>query len=269
MANMDAHSFGTAEIRQALGQGWALAGATRAASSAYAGIFTLIGAVIIGGLLSQGFTPFIVAAAGAFMLIGPALLAGFFGIAQAFEDGQKVGAGGMECPEAGTACASGGTATISLSAALHGFAAASRAVWVIALVTALLFMIFITDAAILYSYMVGATPVWLTELVPATPGVMSFLTWGAISGAVIAFLIFCVAAFSVPLLCENRASLVTAIVASVRTVFGNFVPAMLWALLLSSLVIGSILLLPLLPITLPWLAFASRALYRHVFPVTP
>ena len=32
-------------------------------------------------------------------------------------------------------------------------------------------------------------------------------------------------------------------------------------------VIGSVLLLPLLPLTLPWMAHASRALYREALPV--
>lgn len=241
---MDPHPFALADIRQALAAGAQLARSTRGASTAYAALFTLIGAVILGSLLTLGFTPFIVAAAGAFMLVGPALLAGFFGIAQAFESGQKVGAG----------------------ATAAGFAAASPALWVIALVCALLFMIFITDAAILYSYMVGSAPVWLSDILPPSAGVIHFLLWGAISGGVIAFLLFCISAFSIPLLCERRTSLVTAVVASVRTVFGNFAAALVWAILLSALVIGSILLLPLLPFTLPWLAYASRALYRHVFP---
>ena len=241
---MDIRPFGVADIRRALVDGWALANLTRGTSGAYAGIFTLGGAVILGLLLSQGFTPFVVAAAGAFMLVGPAVLAGFFGIAAAHAAGERVGFAGAAC----------------------GFAAAAPALWVVALVCALLFMIFVTDAAILYSYMVGAAPVWLTELIPATPGVINFLLWGAVSGFVFAFLLFCVSAFSVPLLCERRASLVEAVVASVRVVFGNFPAAMLWAALLSALTIGSILLLPLLPLTLPWLAYASRALYRQVFP---
>lgn len=234
----------TGGIRQALLEGWATAQATRGVSIAYAAIFTLGGLVILTALLAQGFTPFVSAAAGAFMLVGPAILAGFFGIARAREAGETLGFGSVAA----------------------GFAAASSAVWVIALVCALLFMIFVTDAAILYSYLVGTTPVWLTELIPAKPGVMSFLLWGAVSGFVIALLLFCVSAFSVPLLCERRAGLVEAVVASVRVVGSNFAPAMLWAALLSALIIGSILLLPLLPLTLPWLAFASRALYRQVFP---
>lgn len=241
---MESRPLGLDTIAVALTDGWQVAMATRGTSIAYAAIFTLIGAVILGLLLSQGFTPFVLAAAGAFMLVGPGILAGFFGIARAHEAGQKVGFGETA----------------------RGFATASNAVWVVALICALLFMIFVTDAAILYSYMIGGAPVWPTEPIPATAGVMNFLFWGAISGFVIAFLLFCISAFSVPLLCERRAGLVNAVVASVRVVFGNFLPAMTWAALLSGLIIGSILLLPLLPITLPWLAYASRSLYRQVFP---
>jgi uncharacterized membrane protein len=241
---METRPLGLDSIAIALTDGWQLANATRSTSIAYAAIFTLGGALILGGLLSQGFTPFLIAAAGAFMLVGPAVLAGFFGIARMHEAGEKVGFG----------------------ATAQGFTSADPTVWVIALVCALLFMIFVTDAAILYSYMVGTAPVWLTELIPASEGVMNFLLWGAISGFVIAFLLFCVSAFSVPLLCERRAGLVDAVVASVRVVLGNFLPAMAWAALLSALVIGSILLLPFLPITLPWLAYSSRALYHQTFP---
>lgn len=242
--SVETRQLGLDSIAIALTEGWQVANATRGTSIAYAGIFTLIGAVILGLLLSWGFTPFILAAAGAFMLVGPAMLAGFFGIATAHAAGEPVGFGN----------------------AARGFVSASPALWVIALVCALLFMIFVTDAAILYSYMVGTAPVWLTDLLPVTPGVINFLLWGAVSGFVIAFLLFCVSAFSVPLLCERRTGLVEAVVASVRVVFGNFLVTMAWATLLSALVIGSILLLPFLPLTLPWLAYASRTLYRQALP---
>lgn len=232
-------------INQALVEGWATAVATRGVSLAYAGVFALIGAVILGLLLVQGFTPFALAAAGAFMLVGPAILAGFFGIAH---DHEFRGAA-------------------SFASIATGFRVASASVWVIALVSALLFMIFLTDAAILYSYLVGGTPVWLADLAPAA-GVADFLLWSAVSGCVVALLLYCVTAFSVPLLCERRTTLVDAVVTSVRIVFGNFPAALLWAALLAILVIGSVLILPLLPIVLPWLAYASRSLYRQVLPVS-
>lgn len=235
-----------AHLRRALADGWALAGATRRVSVAYAAIFTLAGLLIIGSLLASGLAPFVIAAAGAFMLVGPAILAGFFGIARAGEAGQSLGIGCI----------------------LAGFGAASRSLWALALVCALLFMIFITDAAILYSYMIGGTPLWLSPQLPDAAGVARFVRWAMVSGLVLAVLLFCVSAFSVPLLCERRAGLVDAVVCSVRVVFAGFGPAMLWAALLGTTIIGSVLLLPLLPLTLPWLAYASRSLYRQALPST-
>jgi len=233
-----------AAITAAVAFGWRTANATRAVSIAYAGIFTAIGAVIIGALIATGRTPFVVPAAGAFMLIGPALLAGFFAVAE------KVGAG--ETPT---------FATIA-----SGFASASASIWVIALVCALLFMIFVTDVAILYSYMVGVDPIFPRDMLPTPGNVMSFMFWGLVSGAVIALMLFAISAFSVPLLCERRADLVAAIVTSVGIVFRNLIPALTWALLLSAATIGSILLLPLFPLVLPVMAYASHALYRAVLP---
>ena len=241
---MKIQSFSSATLWQALAEGWRLANATRAVSIGYSLIFVLGGLLIIGGLLAQGWTPFIIPAAGAFMLIGPVILAGFFGVARACEAGERVGPGSV----------------------LAGFSRADKSIWALALVCGLLFMIFITDAAILYAYMLGQAPVWLSDLIPAAEGMIRFFRWAAISGLVVALLLFCISAFSVPLLCEGRANLVQSIVLSVRIVFGNFVPAIFWAFLLSTVTIGSILFLPVLPLSLPWLAYASRAVYREVLP---
>lgn len=240
-----AHPFTLKDLRHALSAGWQIAQHTRRIGTLYAAVFTLPGALILSVLLLQGISPFILTAAGAFMLIGPATLAGFFGIAEAHAQGQ----------------------TVTARHILAGFRAAASSVWVIALVCCLLFIIFISDVAILYSYMVGSTPVWLNEIPVEPAAVQRFLLWGMLSGLSIAFMLYCVSAFSVPLLCERRTHLVTAVVTSVRTVFKNFLPAMIWAALLASITITSILLPPLLLLTLPWLAHASRALYRQVFPL--
>ena len=237
--------FSLATLKNALAEGWRVANATRAVSIIYSLIFVLGGVLILGGLLANGLTPFVIAAAGGFMLIGPVILAGFFGIAQALEAGQPVTPGAITA----------------------GFGNAARTLWALALVCGLLFMIFVTDAAILYAYMIGGVPVWLVDLIPAAANVFGFIKWAAVSGLVVAFLLFTVSSFSVPLLCERRSSLVGAIVTSVRVVFGNFPLAILWAFLLSTVTIASVLLLPLLPLTLPWLAYASRALYRQVLPM--
>lgn len=241
---MNSQPITLAMLHRALLEGWRIASATRAVSIAYAMVFVIGGVLIMGGLLVQGWAPFVLAAAGAFMLVGPAILAGFFGVAHALEAGEKPGAGAI----------------------FDGFRSADRALWALALVCGLLFMIFVTDAAILYAYMVGATPIWLSDLLPATANVAEFVKWAGVSGLVVAILLFCISAFSVPLLCERRVGLVAAIVGSVRIVLGNFPLAILWAFLLSTAIIGSVLFLPLLPLTLPWLAYASRALYRETLP---
>jgi uncharacterized membrane protein len=103
-------------------------------------------------------------------------------------------------------------------------------------------------------------------MLPVPENVAGFMFWGLVSGAGIAFLLFAISAFSVPLLCERRAGLVEAVVASVRLVFRNFFAAMAWALLLAAGIIGSILLLPLFLFALPLLAYASHALYVAVLP---
>ncbi|HZV55247.1 MAG TPA: DUF2189 domain-containing protein [Rhodocyclaceae bacterium] len=233
-----------ASIRRALAQGLTTAQRTRGVSVGYAGVFAIIGAVIAGGLIKAGMTPFFVAAAGAFMLVGPITLAGFFGVARAVEAGRKAGADDV----------------------FNGFHHPPGALWAVALVCTLLFMIFVTDAGILYSYLIGGTRLFPADMLPLPANVAGFLFWSAASGAVIAFLLFTVSAFSIPLLCERRTHLVAAIVTSVRIVFGNFAVTMAWAIFISAAIMASIVILPLFPFVLPVLAYASHALYREALP---
>ncbi len=234
-----------ASLGRALRQGRVAAVRAGWISIAYASVFAVFGAMIMGGLLKAGMTPFVLAAAGAFMLVGPITLAGFFGLARAVEVGRRPGADDI----------------------FNGFHHPPGALWVIALVCALLFLIFVTDAAILYSYMVGGTPLFPADMLPLPDSAASFLFWASVSGAAVAFLIFAISAFSVPLLSERRAHLVGAVVASVRIVFRNFGATMLWALLISAAIIASIVVLPLFPFVMPVLAYASHALYREALPL--
>jgi uncharacterized membrane protein len=231
-------------LAEAFIKGWEIANATRRVSIAYAGIFTVIGALILGGLIASGRTPFIIPAAGAFMLVAPATLAGFFAVARKVDAGE----------------------TADFRTLMSGFPAASHSLWGLALACGMLSMIFITDVAILYSYMVGSSEIFIGNFVALPDRVGNFVFWGMISGAVVALLLFAVSVFSVPLLCERRATLVEAVVTSVSLTLKHFLVLMLWAGVLAFVIIGSVLLLPLLPMTLPWLAYASYALYRAVLP---
>ncbi|WP_025917321.1 DUF2189 domain-containing protein [Herminiimonas sp. CN] len=207
-------------------------------------IFAIIGLLILTGVARAGLTPMILPLAGGFMLIGPILLCGFFSVADRVA--RKLP------PRFGDV--------------FSGFSHASRQIIAVALVCMLLLLIWLTDAATLYGFMVGRTPVLLPGLLPPSDEVAAFILWSSMMGAALAFLIFAISAFSVPLLYYRRVELVQAIVLSVRVIFGNFVPCISWAIILSAAIIVSILLLPLFLLAFPVMAYASHALYHEAFP---
>lgn len=236
-----------ASLARAIGQGWSVFLQSRRVSIGYAMIFAVIGLAILVGIVRAGLTPMMLPLAGAFMLIGPILLCGFFSVAD------RVAA----------------KAPIRFGDVFAGFSHVSRQIVALAMVCMLLLLIWLTDAATLYGFMVGRTPVPLSGLLPLPDRVVSFIAWSSVMGAVLACVIFAISTFSVPLLYYRRVELVQAIVLSVRAVFGNFVPCIAWAIILSAAMIVSILLLPLFLLVFPVMAYASHALYLTVFPHPP
>lgn len=232
-------------IVRALAAGWRVLRGNLAVSVGSATVFAVIGLILIGTVVALDMAPLILPLAGGFMLVGPVLLAGYFNVYRQAEGGGRPG----------------------FADYLAGFRNAPGELWVLALVCAFLFLVWITDAATIYSFMIGRTAVLLRDLLPPEGDVLAFELYGSLMGSVLAFIIYAISAFAVPLLFDRRAALVAAVAASVRAVFGGFLPALLWALLLAVAVIASILALPLLLIVLPWLAYASYALYREIFPL--
>ncbi len=216
-------------------------------SMGYAAVFVVLGLILFGVLEAQAIAPISLSLAGGFMLVGPILLAGFFALADALHAGTRPVAADV----------------------VHGFRRMPRGGWVVSFVCALLFLIWITDAGTLYGFMVGQTPTGFARLLRAEDAVTSFVFFSSIMGAVLAFILFAISAFSIPLIYDGRADLVAGVVASVRTVFGRFPVVMSWACLLAGVIILSALLLPLLLVSLPVMAYASRALYFRAFPREP
>lgn len=227
--------------------GWRLFRSSMPASLAFAAVAACVGLILFTGVAKVGLTPMSLPLAGGFMLMAPAMLGGFFYNARLIQQGEKV----------------------ELTTPFIGFFRAPAALWIIALFCTFIFLIWLTDAGVLYSFTLGDSDsetgwLWFPT---ANRSVFGFWFWGSLMGSFLAFVIFCVSAFSVPLLFERRANLIPAIHASVRTVFANFLPCMAWALVLSLLTVFSVLLLPLLLILLPVLAYASYHLYQRAFPV--
>ena len=233
-----------ASLRRALSKGWALFLITRPLSVTFAMIFAVIGIVIVVGIERASYAPMIFPLAGGFLFIGPMLLAGFFSLADRVARGQ--------------AC--------SVQDIVSGFARISREMLAIAFACTVLFIVWVIDTAMLYGFLVGRTPAPLLIIVSPEGNVLSFLIWSSVFGSALAFIIFSISAFSVPLLYYRRATLLQAVKLSIKAVFSNIGPCVVWALVLGVSIVCSILLFPLFLLTFPVLAFASHALYRELFP---
>lgn len=217
---------------------------SRNVSVTYAMVFAVIGFVAMYAVLKASVSPMVLPLAGGFMLVGPFLLLGYFRMADCLAQGDTPG----------------------WQDALAGFKDIPHGLYAVAAVCTLFYLIWITDAATLYGFMIGELPVPLTALLPPEISVVSFVAWSSLMGAVLAFVIFTSLGFAVPLIYYRRANLIGAVILSVRVVFANFGVSVLWALLLAIVVIGSILVLPVFLMAFPVMAYASHALYREAFP---
>jgi uncharacterized membrane protein len=242
-------TFSLADIGTALATGWTTFRFMPGASIAYALVFVVIGLAVLLALGRFGVSPMALPFAGGFMLAGPALLTGFFRLAAMYDENRRP----------------------HVTEAYRAFARAPAGLWLVSLLCAFLFLIWLTDAAILYSMMLGGehlpyTTAWLPE---QRDKLLAFEFWAALMGSVLAFIILAVSAFSVPLLHERRAGLVQAVHASVRAVLRNFFACIAWGLVLTGATLLAIAILPLLTVVLPVLAYASFELYKTVFPAAP
>ncbi len=227
-----------AVVAAALVEGWRQLWRCPKPALGFAGIFVLIGLLIFAVLLRFDLDPMMLPFAGGFLLVGPAVLGGFIALRRAGEAGHRPGMGHV----------------------LTAFRSAPRGLWVIAGVCALLFLIWISDAATVFSFMIGM------GTAPQSGQVLRFHAFTGVMGAVLALIVFCISAFSVPLLFDRRATLVGAVAASVKAVFVNPGAMLVWGFVLAVAVILTILCPPLLVLSLPCLAFASDLIYLEIFP---
>jgi len=240
---MAPHPLQISSIPRALSAGRRTFAANLRASLAWALPFAAV-AILLWLILGQAaVAPMALALSGGFMLVGPLLLVGYFELADRSARGEPAG----------------------FAQALAAYRRAPAGLWAMGAICTFFYLIWITDAATLYGFMVGGEPRGFAALLAPAQEVRNFVLWSSVMGAALAFMIFAVTAFAVPLLHYGRASLIQAVVLSVRTVFGNFAVALLWGLLLATAIIGSVFLLPLFPVVFPVLAYASHALYREVF----
>ncbi|GAB4345715.1 MAG: DUF2189 domain-containing protein [Gammaproteobacteria bacterium] len=235
-----------ASIGHWLDYGWRTFCAAWPISMLFATLFAAIGLVGIFLFLHLGLVPLIYPWAGGFMLIGPALLCGYFQAARRLAAGERPGWADL----------------------MTGFRSSPPAVWVMGVLSAFLLMIWLTDAAIIYGLYFGREPVFLHWDLLSRPemreDLWTYFVFCTLVGSVVALILFATSAFSVPLMFFQRTPLATAVTRSVRLVFANLRVMVLWGLLLTVAIVGAIILfMPLFVVLFPLLAYASEAAYRE------
>jgi uncharacterized membrane protein len=93
----------------------------------------------------------------------------------------------------------------------------------------------------------------------------AFVVAGMLSGGVIAFVVFCMSAISIPMLLDKKIDVFSAVVTSVRSVSLNPRPMLLWAFLIVMLVgLGLVTVLLGLVIIMPLVGHASWHAYQDL-----
>ena len=272
MPHLAPHALRLADLPAVLVRGWGIFRRIAAPSLILGGSIALISTALLMLPFALGLPALALILAGGIALIAPLFLPLFHSLLQAQARGERP----------------------RLGFALSAYRRMGAGFWALAAACGFLLLVWITDAGILYAFMVGAgtavesvvaAPLAgagassalnsalssASPLIPtagAHPGLRSFVIWASLMGAVLAAGTHLIAGFSLPLLQEGRAPIVPAIHASVRTVFGNLTATLTWGLIIVLGLLLGFLIPPLLALVAPVLAYSQYALYRRAFPLT-
>lgn len=232
-----------------LSRGWQDFKQAAVLNMAYAAVFLIIGLIAVFGLITEGFSLVYFILAGGFLLVVPGLVTVYYHLAEIIHAGQRP----------------------SFTDIKDAFHQCPAAVYVIGLVSLVLYLIWITDALIIYSVYFDFVPISLADF-EADPvlkaDATAFLLFACILGAVLSFIIFCVTAFSIPYALQKQSGLVDAVSFSVKVVSRNPRIMIAWAILLGGLTFFTVMLaLPLLLVVLPVLAYANFATYSDMLQI--
>lgn len=236
-------------IRNWLGKGWQDFRTTMAVSIAFSGIFMLIGMASIWTLTAKGYAllayPFI----GGFLLVAPILLTGYQ------RAGRLLGEG---------------TRPRFKDLAL-GVTEATPGIWFLTFVLCVCYLIWVTDALVLYGIYFDFHLVVLDSSifsdVEQRSSLLNYLLFSGVMGLFIALMSFTVTVFSIPLIMHRKMNFVAAVHSSVVSVFRHFWLMIRWALTISLLILLTLVVaLPLLVVVLPVVAYASYAAFVDLYP---
>lgn len=240
----DPRPLSLVDLAAALAEGWHVFRRCQRFSLAFGALFAAIGTALIWGAQALGLAPMTPALVGGFLLVGPLTMAALIAAAEGLHGG-------------------GLPSLATMAASLRN---APRGLWALALFCVLMYFIWLTDAGTLYSFMVGEARSGIVQALPLSRDTGRFQLFSAAMGLVLANVVFAVTVHSVPLMVRHHTPLVAAVTASVRALFRSPLAHAAWALLLTSAIVTSLLLPPLLCVSLPLLGYAGEALSKNCFP---
>jgi uncharacterized membrane protein len=240
-------TIGTADLRDALRQGWADFLEWRGDLIFVGIIYPAVGLLAAIVALQGSLIPFFFPLAAGISLLGPAVAIGFYELARRREEGLPSGWS-------------------------HFFSVAQRpALDSISIVVGLLLAVFlgwIAVAGILYFGLMGAAPETLAEFLTqmfTTPQGWTLIVLGNLAGLFFAGVVLTLSVVSMPMLVDKDIDARAAIDTSVRAVAANKGVMLRWGLIVAALlVVGSIPFFVGLAVVLPVLGYATWHLYTKL-----
>ncbi|GAB4300807.1 MAG: DUF2189 domain-containing protein [Thiohalomonadaceae bacterium] len=236
-------------IRHWLAAGWRDYRATAAISSAFSLLFTGIGMAAFWLLLRHDLALLLFPLFGGFVLVAPILVTGYQRAARLLRQGQ----------------------TPRFADLLRGITEGTPGIWFLTFLLGLGYLIWITDALIIYGIYFGQRTLTLDGALlddaQLRADLFAYLFYGGLLGFGMAAMSFVIAVFGIPLILHRRLGFIHAINRSVITVFRHPALMLRWALTLALLTLLTLIIaLPLLLVVLPVLGYASHAAYAALFP---
>ncbi len=227
-----------------LAAGWRDMQATPLHSIGYGALFVALGYAVTIGLYQIGLSYMIWPMAAGFILIGPLLCTGFYEISRRLERGEGV----------------------NFRTVLFAWRGHAPAVFGAGLALVFFMIIWIRVAALIYAINFPYTGLSIEEMTVKTfftTDGLTFLAVGSGLGAALAFVAFLFSAVSLQTMIAHDTAFVPAIAISVLAVMRNFVPMMVWAVIITVTTgVGMAAALVGLAITLPLIGHASWHAFR-------
>lgn len=229
-----------------LGQGWDYYRQNPLVSSAYIALFLVPGIIMQMTMMLHGYGLLYYLFAGGFLILSPVLSALYYPLSALSDKGEQASIGDF----------------------IGVLSRVPKSCWVLTVLMIVLYLIWITDALIIYSFYFKLEPVYLSDYL-ANPAyrteVNSFALNISIAGLVIAIIGSCTTVFSLPHAFEARAGFVDSVAFSIKAIFRHFIVILAWGITLSLSQLAALLIFsPLEIVLLPVLAYANLAAYRQI-----